>query len=182
MPAWPIFYFFWELIMPVSDQGLNRTRFCVIPRTLIFATRPGEVLLIKGAPNKHLWANLYNGVGGHIEPGEDILTAGRREFREETGLDLVNAWLCGVVLVNTGTSPGVGIFVLRGEAAPGILRVSAEGELSWKSVDDGLYTLPMVEDLPVLLPRILAHPSGSPPFCAASFYDQQERLQIKFAE
>jgi 8-oxo-dGTP diphosphatase len=58
--------------MPVSDQGVNRERYMLIPRTAIFVRRGGAYLLLKGAPTKRLWANKYNGLGGHVEPGEDI--------------------------------------------------------------------------------------------------------------
>ena len=51
----------------------------LIPRTLIFLTCRDLVLLLKGAPHKRLWANRYNGIGGHIERGEDVLTAAQRD-------------------------------------------------------------------------------------------------------
>jgi 8-oxo-dGTP diphosphatase len=60
----------------------------VIPRSLIFVTRPGKVLLIKGHPRKRLWANRYNGIGGHIEYGEDLVKAAERELLEESGLSM----------------------------------------------------------------------------------------------
>ena len=66
--------------MPSSDQGVTHDRYTLIPRTLIFLTRGERVLLLKGAPHKRLWANRYNGVGGHIERGEDVLTSARREL------------------------------------------------------------------------------------------------------
>ncbi|MCH7664271.1 MAG: NUDIX domain-containing protein, partial [Chloroflexi bacterium] len=65
--------------MNASHQGESNDRYQLIPRVLIFITRGDEVLLLKGAPDKNLWANLYNGVGGHIERGEDVLSAARRE-------------------------------------------------------------------------------------------------------
>jgi 8-oxo-dGTP diphosphatase len=97
--------------MPSSEQGVNLDRYMVVPRTLIFITRDDKVLLLKGADNKRLWAGLYNGVGGHIELGEDPLSAAQRELFEETGLANINLSLCGIVLVNTNTNPGVFVFL-----------------------------------------------------------------------
>lgn len=69
--------------MPASDQGVHLPRYKVIPRTLIFLVHGEEILLIRGAPTKRLWANRYNGLGGHVEHGEDPLSAAKRELREE---------------------------------------------------------------------------------------------------
>ena len=100
-----------------AQQGVSPDRYRLIPRTLIFLTRDGQVLLLKGAAHKRLWANLYNGVGGHVERGEDILASARRELAEETGLQEAQLWLCGVITVDTGGNTGIGIYVLRGELA-----------------------------------------------------------------
>jgi 8-oxo-dGTP diphosphatase len=43
--------------MPKSDQGVQTKRYQIIPRVLIFIFDGDRVLLIKGAPNKRLWAN-----------------------------------------------------------------------------------------------------------------------------
>ena len=95
----------------------------LIPRTLTFIFHEEKVLLIKGAPHKRLWANKYNGVGGHIERGEDVFSSARREVREETGLDLPSLALCGTVIVDTGENVGIGIFIFRGEYQGGNLAV-----------------------------------------------------------
>jgi len=76
--------------MPHSDQGVTADRYTVIPRTAIFLRRGDSYLLLKGAPTKRLWANKYNGLGGHVERGEDVLSATRRELLEETDLTLGN--------------------------------------------------------------------------------------------
>jgi 8-oxo-dGTP diphosphatase len=165
--------------MPASDQGVTYDRYMLIPRVLIFVTRGKRVLLLRGAPEKRLWANRYNGVGGHVERGEDILSAARRELLEETGL-VVDLWLCGVVVVETGENPGVGMYVFTGECPQGEPRSSAEGRLEWADFDE-ISRLPVVEDLPLLLNRIRGMKRGDAPFSARSFYDRSKRLIIEFA-
>lgn len=167
--------------MPASDQGVSPDRYHLIPRTLIFITRAGKVLLLKGSPNKRLWAGLYNGIGGHIEQGEDALSAARRELCEETGLSGESLWLCGTLLVDSGQRTGIGIYVYRGEISSAKPVPSSEGTLEWVDIDC-LSDLPLVEDLPALLPRVLSTQPGMPPFSARSFYDSEERLQVIFSE
>jgi 8-oxo-dGTP diphosphatase len=170
--------------MPASEQGVTRDRYTFIPRTLVFLTRGEAVLLLKGAPHKRLWANRYNGVGGHIERGEDLLTAARRELVEETGLHVSDLWLCGTVFIDTGQEIGIAIFVLRGECAGSPVAEpvpSAEGSLEWVPFSQ-IQAYPLVEDLYTLLPRVLSMRPGDPPFSALYAYDDQDKLLISFGE
>jgi len=152
--------------MKVGDQGIDpaktggRQRYQAVPRTLIFVTRLNpdsgaeEVLLLKGAPAKRLWANHYNGLGGHVEAGEDILAAAQREWTEETGLPVSELTLRGVVNIETDGEAGVLVFVFRGRTQERLPRPSPEGTPEWLPLDR-LADYLLVDDLPHLLPRTL---------------------------
>ena len=170
----------WQIEMPVTDQGVDSSRYQLIPRTLIFITRGESVLLLKGSSQKRLWGGLYNGVGGHVEQGEDVLSAARRELAEETGLVPDDLWLVGVVTVDTGQEIGIGLYVMKGNSDSGDPLSSEEGELEWVPYAE-IQEKNLVEDLPVLLPRVLKVEKNDPPFSARYYYNQDDRLIVKFS-
>ncbi len=167
-----------------EDQGVaaSRARYQVVPRTLCFVRHEDAVLLLKGAPDKRIWANRYNGLGGHLERGEDVLTATLREVREEAGLTVRDVRLVGIVHADAG-DPGLGIlfFIFTAWADGRDVTASAEGGLEWHNVD-ALPAADMAPDLPHILPRVLALPPGAPPLFIAYAYDEQDQLVIRVAE
>ena len=169
--------------MGQKDQGVavSRHRYQVIPRTLCFVTHGDTVLLLLGGATKRLWAGRYNGLGGHVEPGEDIYTSTRREVREEAGLEIHDIRLRCVVHADAG-DPAAGIlfFVFTAVADETRALPSEEGGLEWWPVN-ALPADRMVEDLPVLLPKVLTMGSADPPLFAAYSYDEGDRLVIRFA-
>lgn len=154
----------------MSSQG--RARHLATPRTLLFLERAGQWLFIQGAPHKW-WAGRLNGIGGSVEAGEDILSAALREAEEESGL-LPQA-LELAAIVHVAAAPAVMLFIFVGTLPPGALHACDEGEFHWLSREMiAAGELPLMPDLPQLLPRLWARQAGAAPLFGT--LDEDTRL------
>jgi len=169
--------------MGKAEQGVQKDtgRYTVVPRVLTFVFSGQDVLLLKGAPTKRLWANRYNGIGGHVEAAEDVYAAARREVAEETGLQAQDLRLRGVVHIDAGGVSGILMFVFSARTARRQTRPSEEGTLEWVPLEH-LQERDLVEDIPILVRRIAAMPDDAPPFFARYWYDAGDKLQMAFVE
>jgi len=154
----------------VHTQAQVTDRYRVVPRTLVFVRHGERLLLQRRCASAPVWAGLFNGVGGHVERGEDIVAAAAREVREETGLHVDGLRLVGVLHATDADGPdGVLVFVFTATAGTDVVEASAEGELAW--VDPAAAPgLPLVPDLPTLLPLLRAE-SGAEVFVARTTPD-----------
>jgi len=167
--------------MGIAAQGLSADRYRVIPRVLVFPFNvDGLVLLLHGAAHKRIWAGLWNGIGGHVEAGESVLDAARRELLEESGLTAQSWTFCGQVLVDTREKTGIAFSVFRAEMLAGELLESAEGGLCWFSLEE-LSQFPLVEDVPVLVGKAARTSAGGQPFWGVYRYDAREELVMSFS-
>lgn len=164
--------------MSLDGQRLDASRYQLVPRTLVFGFRDRRVLLQRVPAGRGAWAGLWNGIGGHVERGESSAQAARREFLEETGLDLVSLRLAGDVIVDLGDGPGIGFTVFAAEVGRGEPISGEEGELRWFSPEEAADDR-VVEDLPTLLPRALASLDGAAPFTAVYRYGPDHKLMIQ---
>jgi 8-oxo-dGTP diphosphatase len=116
-----------------------------------------QVLLIhrnRRAGDAHL--GKYNGLGGKIEPGEDVVACMRREIREEAGLECD-----ALVLRGTVSWPGFGKggedwfgFIFRIDRWHGTPRLdNAEGSLEWVDLER-ILELPLWEGDRYFLPLV----------------------------
>jgi 8-oxo-dGTP diphosphatase len=123
----------------------------------VLSVDQGSVLMVhrNARPSDH-HLGKYNGLGGKLEPDEDIATGMRREIREEAGLECLAMTLRGTI-----SWPGFGqhgedwfgfLFVIaRYEGTPPPR--NAEGELRWVGLDR-LAELPMWEGDRQFLPLL----------------------------
>ncbi|MDY3553177.1 8-oxo-dGTP diphosphatase [Gemmata sp. JC717] len=96
--------------------------------------RPGDMHLGK-----------YNGLGGKLEPGEDVVAGMRREIREEAGIECDAIQLAGTI-----SWPGFGKggedwfgFIFRVNRFTGVPHTAnAEGTLEWVDIER-VPTLPL---------------------------------------
>jgi 8-oxo-dGTP diphosphatase len=163
------------------NNKITEGKYQLIPRALAFIYKEDEILFIHKKNKNSFGYGKINGVGGHIEQGEDIYTAARRELLEETGLEADQLRLVGTVTVDTGGTTGIGLYVILGTSEKGEPRPSEEGELEWVPFNK-IHEKPLVEDLPILLPKALSQNSSDPPFASRYYYDQRDNLVIEFSD
>jgi len=166
---------------PVSDQGMpKKQRYQFIPRVLIFVENEDRILLIKGAPDKKIWPNLFNGLGGHIERGESVIQAATREVFEESGLKINDLWLCACITIDTEKDLGIVMWVFRGTASDRGFQESAEGKLEWINLED-ISNSPLVVDLSQLIPAIFTLEKGSTPLWGRYWYDEKDEFRMELS-
>ena len=100
--------------------------------TVCYLKKDNQVLMLKF--NKK-WGQVYAPPGGKFETGETPLDCIIREFKEETGLTLINPKLQGISYWKDSYE-GI-IFVYTATKFEGNLTLnSSEGELEWIKIDD----------------------------------------------
>ena len=170
--------------MGAKQQGADATagRWMTIPRTLSFVLHGNDVLLIKRASHKRVFPNQYNGLGGHIERDEDPASGAVREIVEESGLAVHSVRLRSIHNIDVGEDTGIILFVFTAISESRDFEYDgAEGRLEWAPIE-GLSELDLVEDLPLILPRILDMGADEPPMHVHVCYDESDQIVLRFRD
>lgn len=160
--------------MSGHPQKILPGRYQVVPRSIILLIDGGKVLLQRASENKKIYPGYYNGIGGHIERGEDVLAGAIRELNEEAGIRCEDLYLAGTIMIDVQEDAGILLFVFSGTKITGQPRASDEGTLHWVAVDR-LVDLPVVEDIPELVAKILETQATGKPFFGKYLYDDQNQ-------
>jgi 8-oxo-dGTP diphosphatase len=139
--------------------------------TVSFVRCGQQLLLLRHGSGSDRFAGRWNGVGGHVEAGEGLRAAARRELLEEAGLEVEALRLRGVVHETGLLGHAYVIFFFVGEVAEGTLRPAPGVELAWHELSH-VGELPLVPDLHELLPGLLTNPE---PVLAVERYDGADR-------
>jgi 8-oxo-dGTP diphosphatase len=144
--------------------------------TVAFVRAGSRVLLMRHPPGSDRFAGRWNGIGGHVEAGEGLRAAARRELFEETGLDIPGLRLRGVVHETGLVGHAYVVFFFVGEVATPRLSPAPGVELAWHELAR-VRELPLVDDLHELLEALLVNPE---PVLAVERFDGTDR-RLAFA-
>ena len=111
---------------------MKKERIAHLNSTVCYLKKDNKILMIKFSKK---WDNVYAPPGGKFEKGESPLDCIIREFKEETGLTLVNPKLQGISYWQE-SSEGI-IFVYTAENYEGKqISMSEEGNLEWITIEE----------------------------------------------
>jgi len=137
-----------------------------------FVRNGDDVLLLRHPDHGDRFAGLWNGVGGHVEAGECIRAAARRELREETGLEVPRLSLRAVIHEAGLLGRAHAVFVFVGETDARAFDAPDGFEIAWHPIAQ-IESLPLVPDVAELLPRALA---ATEPFFVTELFDGADRV------
>jgi len=164
--------------MQFDTQSVIKNRYQMVPRTLVFIKKGGKYLLIHKKKPKSFGFNKMNGVGGHIERGEEPFESAQREIVEETGLVVGRLDLTAILFIDINSTPGIQVFVFKADYIQGEIEHSDEGELCWMSLDEIRNSGDVVSDIPELIEACEMHKSGAQPQIIKYIYENSDNLRI----
>lgn len=115
-------------------MSLNNKK--IAPLTLIYLIKDGRVLLLKRNTNKAMFPGQVLGIGGKLEPHEDLIASAQREFLEETDLVIDNPRLRGTYAwYDDDDDYGGTLYIFTATKFTGKLKDSDEGKLFWHNIN-----------------------------------------------
>lgn len=151
----------------------------MILATLCYIKQQGQTLMVhrdKKPNDMHL--GKWNGLGGKFEPGESPEECVIREVREESGLEVRNPKLHGLLMFPNFKGDDWYVFVFTAREFSGrLVEDSPEGKLEWIP-DEKLNTLNLWESDQVFFPWLERERFFSAKFIYAG--DEMKKYEVHF--
>ena len=147
----------------------------VFPHTLVYVRNEHEVLLIKKPVDRRGNPERWLGLGGKVEPGEDLGASAIREVREESGLVVPSVTLRGTFTYIDENRAGTLYIFVATEYEGDLLEQTPEGLLRWHRIVD----LPELQDFGDHQNRFLHRILGDDGYfyCGIAAYDGMKIVQ-----
>jgi 8-oxo-dGTP diphosphatase len=163
-------------------NGARVARHTVLLRTLIFIVREERVLLIRytkanseTSGEKSDRAGIYNGIGGHVEVGEDIIASAAREAIEEAGVTLESPRVAGIMHIDGFAGKQMVNFIIVASTTDEPLTECDEGILEWVAFDR-VSDIRTFSDVKPLLARAVENPTL---FTGTARFEGFELLELR---
>lgn len=156
----------------------KKQRYQTIPRTLAFIRENDNYLLIQKKNENSFGYKKLNGVGGHMEIGEEPYESAEREIKEETNLHVENLELTAILFIDTNSIPGIQVFVFKADYCGGVFKASEEGLLKWMSRKEIFNSADVVFDVPKLIKICESHCRNSEVSIIKYLYNDAGELRI----
>jgi 8-oxo-dGTP diphosphatase len=126
----------------------------MILATLCYIRHAGSTLMLhRDKRRDDIHAGKWNGLGGKFEPGESPEECVLREVREESGLEIRDPHLSGLLMFPAFKGNDWYVFVFTADDFSGELTENEEGHLEWIP-DAALESLPLWPSDHIFLPWI----------------------------
>jgi 8-oxo-dGTP diphosphatase len=150
----------------------------MILATLCYLKRNDHTLMVyRNKKPNDMHAGKWNGLGGKFEPGESPEECVRREVLEESGLQIHDPRLHGLLMFPDFKGDDWYVFVFIADEFEGELIDSPEGKLEWVP-DEQLTSLNLWESDQVFLPWLEKEEFFSAKFIYAG--DDMKRYEVVF--
>ena len=144
----------------------------MILATLCYIKQDGHTLMVyRNKKPNDMHAGKWNGLGGKFEPGESPEECIIREVREESGLDIHNPQMHGLLMFPDFKGDDWYVFVFTASEFEGELIDSPEGRLEWIP-DEKLTSLNLWESDQIFFPWLEGEK-----FFSAKFIYEEDKMQ-----
>ncbi len=107
--------------------------------TNVYLKDNNKLRLLHRAADKAIWPDALLGIGGKVEPDEDLFAAAKREFLEEAGVELLDLKLVGTLSwLDDSNQNGINYIFVATKYKGTLVEACDEGTFEWVDIEEAL--------------------------------------------